>query len=223
MAPEIGQGRYDCSIDIYALGILLYEMLTGQVPFFGASPAEILMKHMTDQPDLTGIEEPFARVIRKALAKDPAERYKTVQEMVEDVFGQEHIRNSVSQFRPEDLSVIAERVAAKAQVQKPLSRRRGPQPGPRARRQGQPVRPTAKGQDLGHGPVWRGTRPQDRLRRRPDRREAGMCCRGLERHLAEKASGPDSISRRQRRILAAVVMAVISLGVGAVESRLAGR
>ncbi|HWT78828.1 MAG TPA: serine/threonine-protein kinase, partial [Candidatus Methylomirabilis sp.] len=80
MAPEVGAGRYDRSIDIYALGILLYEMLTGQVPFLGASPAEILMKHMTAAPDLTNIEEPFARVIKKALAKDPAERYQSVQE-----------------------------------------------------------------------------------------------------------------------------------------------
>jgi hypothetical protein len=115
MAPEVGAGRYDRSIDIYALGVLLYEMLTGQVPFLGSSPAEILMKHMTAAPDLTNIEEPFARVIRKALAKDPAERYQSVQEMVEDVFGTEHVRNSVSQFAPEELSVVAERIAQKMQ------------------------------------------------------------------------------------------------------------
>ncbi len=113
MAPEIGAGRYDRSIDIYALGILLYEMLTGQVPFLGSSPAEILMKHMTAAPDLTNIEEPFARVIRKALAKDPAERYQSVQAMVEDVFGTETVRNSVSQFAPEELSVVAEHIAQK--------------------------------------------------------------------------------------------------------------
>ena len=111
MAPEIGAGCYDRSIDIYALGILLYEMLTGQVPFFGASPGEILMKHMSATPELDNIEEPFARVIRKALAKDPSDRYQTVQEMVEDVFGSENIRNSVSQFSPDALSIIADRVA----------------------------------------------------------------------------------------------------------------
>ncbi len=116
MAPEIGAGRYDRSIDIYALGVLLYEMLTGQVPFLGASPAEILMKHMTAAPDLTNIEDPFARVIKRALAKDPAERYQSVQEMVEDVFGTEHVRNSVSQFAPEELSVVAEHIAQKMQA-----------------------------------------------------------------------------------------------------------
>jgi hypothetical protein len=116
MAPEIGAGSYNRSIDIYALGVLLYEMLTGDVPFIGSSPAEILMKHMTAEPELRNIEEPFARVIKKAMAKDPAERYQTVQEMVEELFGSENIRNSVSQFSPEELSVIAERVAAKANI-----------------------------------------------------------------------------------------------------------
>ena len=113
MAPEIGAGRYDRSVDIYALGVLLYEMLTGQVPFLGSSPAEILMKHMTAAPPLEHIEEPFRRVIRKALAKDPDERYQTVQQMVEDIFGAEHVRNSVSQFSPEELSVVAEHIAHK--------------------------------------------------------------------------------------------------------------
>ncbi len=119
MAPEIGAGNYDCSIDIYALGCVLFEMLTGSVPFFGNSPGEILMKHVSAEPDLSGIDETFARVIRKSLAKDPNQRYQTVQEMVEDAFGTEHIRNSVSQFRADDLSIIAERVAKKVQAEVP--------------------------------------------------------------------------------------------------------
>jgi len=116
MAPEIGAGSYNRSIDIYALGVLLYEMLTGDVPFMGSSPAEILMKHMTNAPELNNIEEPFAHVLKKALAKDPVDRYQTIQEMVEDLFGSEHIRDSVSHFSPEELSVVAERVAAKANI-----------------------------------------------------------------------------------------------------------
>ncbi|MBN2315458.1 MAG: protein kinase, partial [Sedimentisphaerales bacterium] len=116
MAPEIGAGSYNRSIDIYALGVLLYEMLTGDVPFIGSSPAEILMKHMTVSPELNNIEEPFRKVITKALAKDPADRYQTVQEMVEDLYGSENIRNSVSHFSPNELSVIAEKVAAKANI-----------------------------------------------------------------------------------------------------------
>jgi len=113
MAPEIGAGRYDRSVDIYALGILLYEMVTGQVPFFGASPAEILMKHLSADADLDNIEQPFQRVIKKALCKDPAERYQTVQEMVEDVFGSEQVRNSMSHFSPNSLSMVAERIGKK--------------------------------------------------------------------------------------------------------------
>jgi len=114
MAPEIGAGNYDRGVDIYTLGVMLYEMLTGRVPFAGSSPAEILMKHMTAVPELDGMEKPFGRVVRKALAKDPTDRYQSVQEMVEDVFGVEHVRDSVSGFCPEELSVVAERIAKKA-------------------------------------------------------------------------------------------------------------
>ncbi|MGD0461187.1 MAG: protein kinase [Tepidisphaeraceae bacterium] len=111
MAPEIGQGRYDRTIDIYALGALLFEMLTGQVPFFGSSVAEVLMKHLTSEVCLDGIEEPFQSVIRKAMAKNPADRFQGVQEMVEAVFGSEHVRNSVSQFSPASLTLVAGRAA----------------------------------------------------------------------------------------------------------------
>ena len=113
MAPEIGEGRYDQSIDIYALGALLHEMLTGQVPFFGSSAAEVLMKHLTNPVDVTNVPEPFATVIRKAMAKNPADRYQSVQEMVEAVFGSEHVRNSVSCFTPDDLTMVAGQVARK--------------------------------------------------------------------------------------------------------------
>jgi hypothetical protein len=111
MAPEIGDGKYDRSIDIYALGALLYEMLTGQVPFLGSSPAEVLMKHLRSEVNLEGLEEPFKSVIRKAMAKNPDDRYRSVQEMVEAVFGSDAVRNSVSQFSPETLTMMAGQAA----------------------------------------------------------------------------------------------------------------
>ena len=113
MAPEIGAGKYDKSIDIYALGALLFEMLTGQVPFFGASPAEVLMKHLSIDVDTSALEEPFRTVIKRAMAKNPADRYQSVQEMVEAVFGSEHVRNSVSHFSPDSLTIVAGQVAQK--------------------------------------------------------------------------------------------------------------
>lgn len=113
MAPEIGEGRYNKQIDIYALGALLYELLTGQVPYLGSSPAEVLMKHLNSSVDTSGIEEPFATVIRKAMAKNPEDRYASVQEMVEAVFGSEHVRNSVSQFSPDSLTMVAGQAARK--------------------------------------------------------------------------------------------------------------
>jgi hypothetical protein len=82
MAPEIGNGRYGKEIDIYALGIILYEMLTGHVPFEGESVGEVLMKHLTAEPNLEGVEEPYRSAIAKTLTKSPDTRIKTVSELL---------------------------------------------------------------------------------------------------------------------------------------------
>ncbi|QEL15170.1 serine/threonine protein kinase [Limnoglobus roseus] len=85
MAPEISSGNYTKSIDIYACGVMLHEMLTGKLPFDGESDGEILMKHLTATPDLTGVPEPFKAVILKALDKNPQKRYATMTEMAKAV------------------------------------------------------------------------------------------------------------------------------------------
>ncbi|MEL7497491.1 MAG: serine/threonine-protein kinase [Planctomycetota bacterium] len=82
MAPEIGKGEYGKEIDIYAMGIILFEMLTGLVPFDGESTQEIIMKHLTMDADVSVVPEPFKRVISKSLRKDPQKRYRSIAEMV---------------------------------------------------------------------------------------------------------------------------------------------
>ncbi|MDW8039534.1 MAG: serine/threonine-protein kinase [Thermoguttaceae bacterium] len=83
MAPEVASGRYGKEIDIYALGVILYEMLTGCPPFEGQTAAEVLMKHLTAQPDLQKVPEAFRAVVAQALEKDPARRFASAGQMWE--------------------------------------------------------------------------------------------------------------------------------------------
>jgi hypothetical protein len=87
MAPEISTGNYNKSVDVYAAGIILYEMLTGHVPFDGESAGEILMKHLTSPPDLSRVPAAYVPILSRALAKNPAQRYATLAEMAADVEG----------------------------------------------------------------------------------------------------------------------------------------
>lgn len=82
MAPEVANGRYGKEIDIYALGIMLYEMLTGRVPFEGESVGEVLMKHLTAEPDVRILEEPYRTIVKNALEKDPEKRTRSVRDML---------------------------------------------------------------------------------------------------------------------------------------------
>ncbi|MFO0813120.1 MAG: serine/threonine-protein kinase [Gemmatales bacterium] len=85
MAPEISTGNYGKQVDIYAAGVMLYEMMTGKLPFDGETVGEILMKHLTSQPDLSLVPKEYAAVIAMSLAKSPAERYKSFTEFQEAV------------------------------------------------------------------------------------------------------------------------------------------
>ncbi len=116
MAPEVGAGKYDRSIDIYAMGVVVYEMLTGKVPFQGDTPSEILMKHLSAKPDLDEIEEPFREAIHKAMDKDPTKRYQSVNEMVQTVFGEARMKQSMASYSAADLSMAAAHVGRKVRV-----------------------------------------------------------------------------------------------------------
>jgi serine/threonine protein kinase len=91
MAPEVANGRYGKEIDVYALGVVLYEMLTGRVPFEGESVGEVLMKHLTAPPDVSMLSEPYRSVVAKALEKDPAKRYASAGAMLADLPKPQHV------------------------------------------------------------------------------------------------------------------------------------
>jgi serine/threonine-protein kinase len=89
MSPEQARGQpVDFRSDIYALGIVVFEAFTGRVPFRGDTPVATLLMHLETPPPLDGpaaaaIPAPLRPVLRKALAKDPAARYASAQEMAD--------------------------------------------------------------------------------------------------------------------------------------------
>ena len=87
MAPEVGSGKYGTGVDIYAMGAILYQMTTGRPPFGGDTAAEILMKHLTAEPDLSPVPSGFRAVVGRALTKDPDERFQSASQMVAALTG----------------------------------------------------------------------------------------------------------------------------------------
>ena len=90
-SPEHARGGYtDSKSDLYSLGVVMYEMVTGKVPFDADTPVSIALKHMQEEPVppiKVNKEIPFAvnRIILKAMKKDPNERYQNASEMIKDL------------------------------------------------------------------------------------------------------------------------------------------
>lgn len=91
ISPEQAKGKHLTSnADLYSLGIVLYEMIIGRVPFSGDSPISIALKHInediafTDQ-DKINVPNSVRTIISKLTQKEPANRYQTAEELIEDI------------------------------------------------------------------------------------------------------------------------------------------
>jgi eukaryotic-like serine/threonine-protein kinase len=117
MSPEQARGdELDARCDVYAAGIILYELLTGTVPFSGATPLNVLTAHLTSPPVPPRLKAPeraispaLEAVVMYAIAKDPAERYASAAALAAAIAHARSAPEDVASVRPDVFSPTGNR------------------------------------------------------------------------------------------------------------------
>lgn len=153
MSPEQARGEkvIDGRSDIYALGAILFQMLSGHPPYEATTPMGVAMKHITDPvPDLRrarqDLPEESNQIISRAMAKDPAQRYQKSSELARD------LETAITAKPPQPAQAAKPAVSAS-----PMPRSPAPSPPPiRAAPLQQPVRPAPAAQPRRRSgiPTW---------------------------------------------------------------------
>ena len=183
MAPEQCEGKteIDHRADIYSLGVLMFEMLTGKVPFGGDGYGEIIVKHITMPPPsvrsvVPELPEFMDAILFRALAKDRDQRFQTMAELRDALLDPERYASSAPEIGvPEDLSGIARAAAPMARAD--IEARSALQDP------GNILDPAAAGRNA------LGPRRADRDHRQPDPDQAGEPRRPVRRRRLRRAGG----------------------------------
>jgi eukaryotic-like serine/threonine-protein kinase len=128
LSPEQARGGHvDQRSDLYSVGVVLYELLTGAVPFTGDSPVEIAMKHLSTKPAPPSTKRPdlphdLDLIVMRATAKDPDDRYQDADEMQADLERVERGLGVTAQTAEASTAIIESPAAMPTAITRPVPR-----------------------------------------------------------------------------------------------------
>lgn len=113
-APELFEGKLSRQCDQYSLAIVFQELLTGRLPFAGDNPRQLMLAHMQCEPDLSALPDIDRAIVKKALAKNPNERYPSCLDFLRALNGDSSVRTPAESLLDINLGKPAETLTNQA-------------------------------------------------------------------------------------------------------------